>query len=410
MTPVGSRNVVSAVPAGVEERATEQQPGPEYDAPQQHGDRVPQGPRSPAVRRLGVVLLAVLAGFGLRLLLSPLLGPASPFILFIPAVLVAAWYGGLWPGLFATLLSSILAIRYFLSPLPGWTIETWDRLGLFLVVCIAITWVQVRVEAASRRVRASLAAERDARREAQAANRAKDDFLAMVSHELRSPANVVRGWTSLLRSGRLDAASVAKGLEVIERNVTLQGRLIEDIVDSMRVAKGTMRLRRQPIDLASVVTAAVDAARPSAAAQGIDLQQTVDVVEAPVFGDPERLQQVMTNLLSNALKFTPSGGSVTVEMRRAASQVRVSVRDTGIGIDPAFLPFVFERFARGNHAREGLGLGMAITRHLVEMHGGRIEVASAGPERGTVFTVTLPLSEDSGSGDLCRTGNQSPNP
>jgi len=342
-------------------------------------------------RRIAVALLAVLAALGFRLALTPLLGTASPFLMFVPAVMLAAWFGGLWPGLFAAILSSALGTHYLLAQVPRPGLEEWDRVVLFLVVCAIIVWVQVRVAAAAERVSASLARERAARREAQAATRAKEEFLAMVSHELRTPANTVLGWISLLKAQRDQPAFLDKGLEVIERNVSLQARLLQDIVDNLRAARGTMRLQRQAIDLTSVVAAAVDAARPAANAQDVRLEQKLQGHEIPIFGDAIRLQQVMTNLISNALKFTPPGGSIVVRLEQAGEQAKVSVRDTGIGIDESFLPFVFERFRRGNHAREGLGLGLAISRHLVEMHGGTIEASSAGPERGSTFTVMLPI-------------------
>ena len=173
--------------------------------------------------------------------------------------------------------------------------------------------------------------------------------------------------------------------------MSLQARLLDDIVDNVRTARGTMRLQRQAIDLTSVVAAALDMARPAATAHEVRLEQRLDGREMPVFGDAVRLQQVMTNLLSNALKFTPAGESITVRLERAGEHAQISVSDSGIGIEEAFLPFVFERFRRGNHAREGLGLGLAIARHLVEMHGGAIAVTSPGLERGSTFTVTLPL-------------------
>ncbi len=350
-----------------------------------------QPPGRSSLPGFGLALLAVLAALAVRLTLTPLLGDSSPFLLFIPAVLLATRYGGAWPGLFATALSSALGVRYVLSGLAEPSLEKWDRIGLFLAVCLIIVWVQSRLAAASQRIARSLDNERGARREAQAANRAKDEFLAMVSHELRTPANTVLGWMSVLRREHLESPIVRKGLEVIERNVSLQARLLEDIVDNLRASKGTMRLQRQTIDLASVVTAAVDTARPAATRQDVRLDLTLESREMPVFGDPVRLQQVMTNLISNALKFTPARGSIAVRLERTGDLAKVSVTDTGVGIDPDFLPYVFERFKRGDHSREGLGLGLAISRHLVEMHGGTIEAASAGPARGSTFTVALPI-------------------
>jgi PAS domain S-box-containing protein len=233
--------------------------------------------------------------------------------------------------------------------------------------------------------------------EAQEANRTKDEFLATLSHELRTPLNAILGWVRLLRSGELPEARRAHAVEVIERNTVAQVRLIEDILDVSRIVSGKLRLRSEPVDLAHAIETAADAIRPSAELAGVSLHVSIDG-SAPSFttiGDPQRLQQVVMNLLSNAVKFTPSGGRVDVQLRRVQERIEVVVHDTGVGIDPALLPFVFERFRQGDsstaRAHGGLGLGLAIARHLVEAHGGRVSASSAGAGQGSTFTLTLPL-------------------
>lgn len=225
------------------------------------------------------------------------------------------------------------------------------------------------------------------------ANRIKDEFLATLSHELRTPLNAVLGWARMLRSGRLDAASQSKALETIERNAQAQTLLIEDLLDMSRIVSGRPGLRVREADLAAIVTAAVDVARPAAAAKQLRLGVDLGPGPAVTYGDPVRLQQIVWNLLSNAVKFTPPGGRIDIRLARD-NGYRLSVQDTGAGIDPAFQSFVFDRFwqADGTTTREygGLGLGLAIARQLVELHGGTISVRSAGRGQGSTFEVNLP--------------------
>jgi PAS domain S-box-containing protein len=240
-----------------------------------------------------------------------------------------------------------------------------------------------------------LAREQAARRQAEEANRLKDEFLATISHELRTPLNAMLGWARLLRSGRLDGAEAGRAVEIIERNTISQAQLIEDLLDLSRVVSGKMRLDVRDVHLAEVVEAAVESLRLAAEARSVRVQKVLDPKAGPVSGDPERLQQVVWNLVSNAIKFTPKGGRVHVRLERVHSRVELTVSDTGEGIAPAFLPHVFDRFrqAEGSTARRvgGLGLGLAIARHLVEMHGGTITVHSDGEGQGATFRVALPL-------------------
>jgi signal transduction histidine kinase len=238
-------------------------------------------------------------------------------------------------------------------------------------------------------------AERLARKDAEAANRLKDEFLATMSHELRTPLNAILGWASLLRRGAHDAEGLERGLSTIERNALAQARLIDDVLDVSRIISGKLRLDIRRADLIAITNAAADAVRPAAAGRRVRLsldhgsEPTVDLI-----GDADRLQQVVWNLLSNAVKFTPEGGAVSVSIERHGSTVRMLVRDTGAGIAPEHLPFIFERFRQVDSSTTrkygGLGLGLAIVRHLVELHGGSVSAESAGLGHGATFTVELP--------------------
>jgi PAS domain S-box-containing protein len=238
--------------------------------------------------------------------------------------------------------------------------------------------------------------EQAARAEAESANRAKDEFIATVSHELRTPLNAVLGWARLLRSGKLDADSTGRAIEAIERSATTQAQIVDDLLDVSRIVRGQLRLDVRPVDLVPVIEAAVDTVRPAAAARNISIAASLASKAGPVSGDPGRLQQVAWNLLSNAIKFTPAGGRVEVRLEQLDDQVRVQVSDTGAGIDPQFLPHVFERFRQADssstRAHGGLGLGLAIARHLVEAHGGTVAAESQGRGRGATFTVSLPIA------------------
>jgi PAS domain S-box-containing protein len=231
-------------------------------------------------------------------------------------------------------------------------------------------------------------------RHAEEANRVKDEFLATVSHELRTPLTAILGWAHMLRSGQF-AGDTSKALETIERNARAQAQLIDDLLDVSRIITGKLRMDVQPIDPNSFIDDSVEAIRPAAEAKGVRVQKIMDTGATTVVGDPVRLQQVVWNLLSNAVKFTPKGGRVQVRLERVDSHVEISVADTGAGIEPEFLPYVFERFrqADGRTTRQhgGLGLGLAIVRHLVELHGGTVRAESAGANQGSTFRVILPV-------------------
>ncbi len=269
---------------------------------------------------------------------------------------------------------------------PGVFTESDERIVVGLAAQAAVAIDNARLFDAVQKARAA----------AEIANRLKDEFLATVSHELRTPLNAVLGWTSLLRGTQMDAARRAKALETIERNARVQQKIVEDILDVSRIIAGQLHLEREPMPFRPTVESAVDSIRPAAAAKSIAL--TVELGDNPaiLIGDPVRLQQVVGNLLSNAVKFTPEGGAMRVSLDVTESRVELVVSDTGVGIAPSFLPHVFERFrqedARATRAHGGLGLGLAIVRHLTEMHGGNVAAVSAGEGKGATFVVRLPTA------------------
>jgi len=235
------------------------------------------------------------------------------------------------------------------------------------------------------------------RRELRAADKAKDHFLAMVSHELRTPLTAMLGWARLLRVGSQDATRTARGLEVIERNTKLLAQLIEDLLDVSRIVTGKLRLECRQVDPVAVVEEAIEAVRGLADAKDIELAAFLDPDAGPLLADPDRLRQVVWNLLSNAIKFSPAHGRIDVRLERAASLARITVADQGAGIEPELLPQIFERFRQGKRPSGGLGLGLAIVRHIVELHGGAVRAQSAGEGRGATFTVELPTLKESGT-------------
>jgi signal transduction histidine kinase/ActR/RegA family two-component response regulator len=231
---------------------------------------------------------------------------------------------------------------------------------------------------------------------AEAGNRVKDEFLAVLSHELRTPLNAVYGWARMLRQGQVKAGAAERALDAIIRNAHAQIQLIDDLLDVSRVISGKMRLDVQAVDLKAVVEDAVDAVRPGAQSKGIRLQTVLDPRAGPITGDPARLQQVIWNLLMNAVKFTPKGGRVQLHLQRINSHVEIIVSDTGQGIDASVLPFIFDRFRQADssstRAHKGLGLGLALVKHLVELHGGTVAAQSAGEGKGATFVVKLPIT------------------
>ena len=264
--------------------------------------------------------------------------------------------------------------------------------GTVVGTITVITDVSERV-VVERELRAQIATAEAARHQAEEALRVKDEFLATLSHEIRTPLNAVIGWTRILRSRTPDPALLTRGIEVIERNAAAQLTLVTDMLDMARITAGKVRLQLRELDLESTVAAAIDVIRPAADAKGIDLNVNFASDVPLVRGDEDRLLQVFWNLLSNAVKFTERG-TITVRLAPAGSDLRVSITDTGQGIAPEFMPYVFQRFKQGDPSAArrhgGLGLGLALVREIVHLHGGSVDVQSAGLQRGATFTVTLP--------------------
>ena len=231
----------------------------------------------------------------------------------------------------------------------------------------------------------------------QQASRLKDDFLASLSHELRTPLNAILGYARMLRSGVVTAGKQQKAIETIERSATSLTQMVEDILDVSRIVSGKVRLNIQSVELSDIVRNAIDVVTPAAEAKGVGIETVLDPEAAPISGDPERLQQVLWNLLSNAVQFSNRGGKIHVRLERVNSHAAVSIADNGVGISPEFLPHVFERFRQADAAiareRGGLGLGLSIARQLTEMHGGMIEAASGGVGQGATFTMKVPLRD-----------------
>jgi len=279
----------------------------------------------------------------------------------------------------------VVASRWALRPQPQW------EEGVVLEVNSDITG-QRRVEEERSRL---LASERAARERAESASRAKDEFVAMVSHELRAPLNSILGWTQLLGSGKLEPLESARAIEAIERGANAQVQLIGDLLDVSRAITGKLVLSPHSVELRQVVESAVDSIRPAADAKSIRLNVQFDPRGGCVFGDPGRLHQIAWNLLSNAVKFTPRSGSIDVDMQRRKQDLQIAVADSGVGINPEFLPYVFDRFSQAKTSTDrkygGLGLGLAIVKHLVELHGGTVDAHSAGEGNGATFIVTLPI-------------------
>jgi PAS domain S-box-containing protein len=272
-----------------------------------------------------------------------------------------------------------------------------DDRGELVSVLSLVLDVTARKQAEEER-NALLAREREARKHAEEADRLKDEFLATLSHELRTPLTSILGWATLISSGEVGEENFKRAIETIERNARSQARLIDDLLDVSRIITGNLHLDVHPLNLAPIVVAAKDALRPAVDAKGIKVNTDLDAESCLVSGDPNRLRQVVWNLLINAIKFTQRGGSVSVYLKCEEPSARLTVTDTGAGISPEFLPFVFHRFRQeeGSISRKqgGLGLGLAVVRHLVELHGGSVSAESGGPGMGSTFVVDLPLAPE----------------
>ncbi|MBD0373002.1 MAG: HAMP domain-containing histidine kinase [Pyrinomonadaceae bacterium] len=349
------------------------------------------------IARYGLAVLAVLTALLITQLLWTWVEP-HPTSLFLAAVTVSAWYGGLRPSLLATILAALAVDYFFIAPVYHLelSLDNTVRTSVFVLVALLISWVDAARKRAITERDEMLVREKEARRAAEAASRTKDEFLAMVTHELRTPLSVITGWAGILLKGDMNEEASKAALETIKRNAEIQRHLIDDLLDISRITSGRLRVDAKETDLVSVIEEAVAVVALSAQAKGIRLHAEYDWAAGSVIGDPERLQQVFWNLLSNAVKFTPDGGSIDVRLEHVDSSARITVSDTGKGIDAEFLPFVFDRFSQESGAaskrKGGLGLGLSIVRHLVELHGGTVKVESRGEGQGARFTVCLPLA------------------
>jgi signal transduction histidine kinase len=364
----------------------------------------------PAIARYGLAALTTAAAVTVYgILRAHFGGQIPPFLLYYPAILLTGWFGGLGPALFTLGLSASaaqfvaapgpvpLALFGLLSLIMSLLVDDMHRGRLRSEVILREQRDQERSLRQAEEDRHRLLEEtRRAYEEAEAANRVKDEFLATLSHELRTPLNAMMGWAQILQSSPADLQTLARGLDSIVRNARAQGLLIDELLDLSRIVTGKLRVEMRPVDPAEVIRRAVEAVSPAAEAKRIRLVPRLDRPAPPVAADPDRLQQIVWNLLANAVKFTPSGGQVEIGVERANSYLEIAVSDNGIGISPEFLPHVFDRFRQldssTTRTQGGLGLGLSIVRHLVELHGGTVRVESPGLGRGSKFVVTLPLS------------------
>lgn len=349
------------------------------------------------LRKTAPYLVALFSVAG-ALLLTGLLWPwiePHPTSLFLAAITVSAWYGGFQPSLLATALATIAVDYFFIFPIHSLeiSIDNTVRAGVFVLVALLISWIDHARKKAIEERDQLLVREQQAREAAETVNRTKDEFLAMVSHELRTPLNVISGWVSMLRSGKLHGEAAAEALERVERNARLQQHLIDDLIDVSRIASGTMRVEPRPMEVSPVIEEALRAVSLVVKAKDIAVYAEYPDEAITISGDPDRIQQVVWNLLSNV---TPRRGRILLSLERQEGHAILSVRDSGRGIRADFLPYVFERFRRDvneeGEESEGLGVGLSIVRHILELHGGSIEAESAGKDQGATFRVSLPLA------------------
>jgi signal transduction histidine kinase/CheY-like chemotaxis protein len=337
-------------------------------------------------------LLALLFFVLLRFSLDPVLEDRSPYVLFTLAVMVGAMYGGFWTAVAIAAVGGAAGIYFIASALGPSRVLTAGHMvhvALYFVVCVAIAALVDVLRRARRRVERSAMDLADLAERLRRADRAKDEFLTLVSHELRTPLNAIVGWSHLLASGDLDEGRTKAALETVLRNAERQDRLIGDLLDGARIAEGKLRLQLRVIEPHAFVEEALAALQPAADAKRIRLEMDGHRV-GPLRADPERLLQIVRNLLANAIKFTPEGGRVEVILTATESHVRLVVKDNGPGIPPELLPRLFERFAQARPGGGGLGLGLALCRELVEMHGGSISVRNIESGRGARFELVFP--------------------
>jgi signal transduction histidine kinase len=358
-----------------------------------------RGLRTPTHWRYGVGIVVALAPSLLRVAMNPYWGLRFPYVFYFPATMFTALFSGLGPAWVGIGICAVMTAVWVLPPIGSVAVSnTIDFVGLtaFIVVDGIIAWIGASYRdliEQSERQNAELAVREQALEraagEAAAANRAKDNFLAVLSHELRSPLSAIITNLSVLRHLGGPDERARHTREAIDRQVNHLSRMVDDLLDMRKIVTGVVALERQPCDLASVVAGCLATFNEASRFK----QHTLSVDAEPVWvnGDAMRLQQIMNNLLSNAVKYTPAGGSIHVSVQREGGDAVLRVRDTGIGISPDLAPRMFELFVQGDPSvRSGLGVGLAIVRRLVEGHGGTVEASSAGPRKGSTFTVRLP--------------------
>lgn len=366
---------------------------------------------SPRVRRvIEIIVFAIftvfLAGI-VRGICHSVFNETIPYTPFYPAIILSTMYGRLMGGIVATIMAAFAA-SFWLPPFGQPLVqESTDLIGLFLfllvsgvVVCLceAMLRAQASAEIAMQEERLAAVRENAARIDAEEANRLKDQFLASASHELRTPLQAILGWAHLLMQSNISDEERAQGLEVIERNARVQSRLIEDLLDMTRIVAGKLQISPRDINLRQVIDAAAETVTTAAQAKQISIVCIYHDDDLTLWADPDRLQQVVWNLLSNSIKFSPPHSTIKVSLRRSSAGLELEVADQGEGIAPELLPYVFERFRQAVNTSPrrmgGLGLGLAIVKQLVELHGGEVHADSPGLGQGARFTITLPVAQN----------------
>lgn len=346
----------------------------------------------PAWLRFGVAVATIASVFALDRSSGPASGDGSHFLLLGIAVMSTAWLAGTGPALAATVLGAVMGARAGdAASIPAASMP----LALFVLQGLLLTALVSELRRARRVAERQAKVADAARRQEQAANRMKDEFLGTVSHELRTPLNAVLGWVHLLRTGKLDATTSARGLESIDRNVRLQAQLTSDLLDVSKALTGKLQIESHPCHLSDAARQAVASVQAPARAKAVQIRTALPETPVVVMGDPARLRQIVWQMLSNAIKFTPRGGTIDLAIEHHQDEAHLVVADTGQGIDPEFLPRVFDRFTQADgsttRAAGGLGVGLALVRELVELQGGEIEARNRADGDGAVFTVRFPV-------------------
>ena len=347
----------------------------------------------------GAAVFGAIAAGALRASLTPFFHDRNELLMFYPVIMFAAWLGGLWPGIAATVASAATDAYLFLDPIGTLRLTHHSdkfALAVFVVTGVVISVLNENLRRNAERERSARADAERARLEAVTANRTKDFFLAAVSHDLRAPMTATLGWVDMLGRDLLDQNQRERAINAIRRSVDRQMVLVNDLLDTAAIVSGKLRVEQRILDVDRVVRAAFEMAQPLATAKDILLELESEPLDAMVLGDAVRLQQVVVNLLTNAIKFTPSGGSVRVRAR-STDMAEIEVIDTGNGLAASAVARVFDEFWQSDDSTPlrggGVGLGLAIAKHLVAAHGGTIEAVSAGEGQGTSFTVRLPLAQ-----------------